>query len=98
MSENHVGMGQIKTAKGPTILKALALGSCIGIAIWDSEHKVGSLAHAILPEMPQNRNNPKAQRYATSAITIMLEEMRKLGSNSEKDEYYLPKKTWFFNP
>ncbi|MFQ5980297.1 MAG: chemotaxis protein CheD [Candidatus Heimdallarchaeota archaeon] len=86
MSNNLVGMGQIQTAKGPTILKALALGSCIGIAIWDSERKIGSLAHAILPKMPENRNNAKAHRYAATAINIMLDQMQKLGSKTPKDK------------
>lgn len=75
-------MGQIKTARSPVILRALALGSCVGIALWDEKEKVGSLAHAILPNMPTNRPNPRPHRYATTAIDIMVEEMRKLGATS----------------
>ncbi|MFX0114228.1 MAG: chemotaxis protein CheD [Candidatus Hodarchaeota archaeon] len=83
MSEdNTVGMGQIQTAQSPITLKAIALGSCVGITLWDPKERVGSLAHSILPEMPSNSKNPKninPHRYAVTAVDAMLEEMRKLG-------------------
>ncbi|MFQ5978475.1 MAG: chemotaxis protein CheD [Candidatus Heimdallarchaeota archaeon] len=83
MDENLVNIGQIRTAKSPTILQALALGSCVGITIWDPIHKIGSLAHAVLPALPPSkRKKPRPQRYVISAIAIMLEEMRKLGSDT----------------
>ncbi|MHA2495927.1 MAG: chemotaxis protein CheD [Candidatus Hodarchaeales archaeon] len=81
-----VGMGQIKTAKSPVVLRALALGSCVGIALWDEKEKVGSLAHAILPDMPANRPNPRPHRYATTAVDIMLEEMRQLGATTSEEK------------
>lgn len=85
MDANIVNIGQIRTAKTPAILQALALGSCVGITIWDPAHQIGSLAHAVLPAiLPTKRKKPRPERYVISAIAIMLEEMRTLGSNTPK--------------
>lgn len=44
-----VSMGDYKTAKGDAKLVTKDLGSCVGIAMWDSKADIGGLLHIMLP-------------------------------------------------
>lgn len=46
-----VGVGDMKVASDPSaVLATYSLGSCIGVAIYDPEVRVGGLLHYMLPE------------------------------------------------
>jgi chemotaxis protein CheD len=48
VNDIHVGIGQVKTAASPTVLKAV-LGSCVGIAFLAPTLGTYALAHCLLP-------------------------------------------------
>ena len=52
MSE-RVGIAELRIARSPTVLKAFGLGSCLAIALYDPELRLGALVHSLLPQ----RNN-----------------------------------------
>lgn len=74
-----VGMADLKTGKAPDILTTLGLGSCIGIALWDSQTKIGGLVHIMLPDSSRIRNNSNIAKFADTGIAELVQQMEKLG-------------------
>ena len=74
-----VGIADYKVTKSPNKLVTLGLGSCIGICIYDTQNKIGGLAHIMLPCMPANNENAlkSPSKYANTAIPLMIEEIIK---------------------
>jgi len=75
-----VGMADLKAASYPDILTTLGLGSCVGIALYDSCTKIIGLAHVMLPSSQQARNNSNTAKFADTAIARLLEEMKNMGA------------------
>lgn len=75
-----VGMADLKTGRAPDILTTLGLGSCVGIALWDPKTKIGGLAHVMLPDSTQIRNNSNIAKFADSGITELVRQMERMGA------------------
>lgn len=75
-----VGMADLKTGRAPDILTTLGLGSCVGIALWDPKTKIGGLAHVMLPDSTQIRNNNNIAKFADTGITELVRQMEKMGA------------------
>jgi len=73
----NVGIAELAIAEESDILRTI-LGSCVGICLYDSDSKIGGLAHIMLPEKKSNSSNDK--KYATTAIPILIDEMIKKGA------------------
>jgi len=89
MSEKYViGISDQKTAHSPDMLITYALGSCIGISLFDPSTSIGGLAHIMLPdsEMMNKKNNTKTDRmkYADTAIIDLLKDMIHEGANRKR--------------
>lgn len=61
MTEYRARIGEIITGDEKDLLVAIALGSCVGILIYDTKIKVAALAHVALPEelLLKNKKNKK---------------------------------------
>ncbi|HOQ16477.1 MAG TPA: chemotaxis protein CheD [Defluviitaleaceae bacterium] len=79
-----VGMADLNTAVYPDILTTLGLGSCVGIALYDPVARIGGLAHIMLPDSTQIKNNSNKAKFADTATIILVEEMIKLGAVKER--------------
>ncbi|WP_346354605.1 chemotaxis protein CheD [Azotosporobacter soli] len=75
-----VGMADYKVGKNPNSLISYGLGSCVGIAVYDSVAKVGGLAHIMLPDSTQARSTENPAKFADTCLPIMLDEILKLGA------------------
>ncbi|WHH58960.1 chemotaxis protein CheD [Petroclostridium sp. X23] len=75
-----VGMADLNTTKCPGVLTTLGLGSCVGIALYDRVTKVGGLAHIMLPNSTQVKNNSNRAKFADTAIYDLLDMMINLGA------------------
>lgn len=74
-----VNTGQIHLARDSTLLRSLAIGSCVVVAAYDSGNRIGAMAHIMLPgKAPQN--TLKKTKYAQDAIEEMMDRMAKAGS------------------
>jgi chemotaxis protein CheD len=76
-----VGVGEYKVTRNLGKLVCIGLGSCVGIAIFDLQARVGGLAHAMLPRYEEGRDKINASKYADSAIMIMVDELVDLGAS-----------------
>lgn len=80
LKEIKIGIGDLNVALPPDKLITLGLGSCIGIALYDSFTKIAGLAHIMLPDSTAftNQNNP--MKFADMAIPMLVEKMKRMGA------------------
>ncbi|MGQ9695849.1 MAG: chemotaxis protein CheD [Thermodesulfobacteriota bacterium] len=82
-----VGISDMKITADPQVnLITYALGSCLGVTLYDPVTKVGGLLHFMLPE---SRIDPlKAKKcpwmFADTALPLFFEEFYKLGGVRER--------------
>ena len=79
-----VGMADLNCCRAPEILTTLGLGSCIGIVLYDPSTKVSGLAHIMLPDSTQIRNNSNIAKFADTAIVKLIEDMCAIGANKRR--------------
>ena len=75
-----VNMGRYEVSNNSTELVCVGLGSCVGIALYDAVHKIGALAHVVLPKQSEGKNKGNKYKYADASIEAMLEEMEEQGA------------------
>lgn len=79
-----VGMADLNVCKSPDLLTTLGLGSCVGVVLYDSVHKIGGLAHVMLPDSTKIKNNSNVAKFADTAIDKLIEEMIKIGADRKR--------------
>lgn len=84
-----VQTGEVKAGSGEVIIKSDAIGSCIAIVAYDSRKKAGAIAHVMLPGVSPEKCTPPRTRYAADAIDVMINEVARLGVNSDDIEVCL---------
>jgi len=75
-----VGMADLNIAEAPDTLITLGLGSCVGVVLYDSISKVGGLAHIMLPDSTQIKNNSNLAKFADTAIIVLIKKMIQIGA------------------
>jgi len=80
-TEIKVGIADLNIVLDPGSIMTIGLGSCIGIALYDSINKVAGLAHIMLPDSTQFKNNANPMKFADLAIPMLIEKMEKQGCN-----------------
>ena len=76
-----VGMADLKTCISPNGITTLGLGSCVGIAIRDSQTKIGGLAHIMLPDSTAIKNSQQnIAKFADTGIEELVRQMERLGA------------------
>ena len=58
----------------------LGLGSCVAIILYDSRARVGALAHCLLPECLNDKDEGNPAKFPGSIVPIMVAELRSMGS------------------
>lgn len=76
-----VGMADLKTCASPDAITTLGLGSCVGIAVRDPLSKIGGLAHVMLPDSTQIRENKNKAKFADTGIEELVEQVVARGAS-----------------
>lgn len=85
MSETvTVGISDMKILRSPDILVTYALGSCVGICLYDTLTKVAGLGHIMLPNFHESSKSENQYRFADTCIPLMIKEMEKMGCNRRR--------------
>lgn len=84
-----VGMADMKIASGKeSKLVTYALGSCLGITVYDSDAKVGGLLHVMLPS--SNINSAKAEEnplmFVDTGVPKLFHACYNAGANRDRLE------------
>ncbi len=82
MSVITVGIADLNIATGTDSLATYALGSCVGICLYDPEAKIAGLAHIMLPLSKDATGNvaENRRRYADTGITELIQVMSRRGA------------------
>lgn len=70
-----VGTGEIAVANHPKVLVTPALGSCVGVTLWDAFARRGAMGHIMLPSPMDTRVEGPMDRFASIAIPRMAESV-----------------------
>ncbi len=75
-----VGMADLKAGKSPDSIISYGLGSCVGIALYDAQTKIGGLAHIMLPDSTQARATDNQAKFADTALPVLLDQLIGMGA------------------
>jgi chemotaxis protein CheD len=75
-----VRVGELHVVQGSGSLVTIGLGSCVGVVLYDEHSRVGGLAHVMLPDVKRARAEVPPARFASYAITMLLEKMSAAGA------------------
>ncbi|MBQ8903777.1 MAG: chemotaxis protein CheD [Oscillospiraceae bacterium] len=83
MSEKlTVGISDWKICGSPDSLITYALGSCVGICLYDKNLKIAGLAHIMLPDSTAITGGAATRaKFADTAIVDMVEAMKAKGAS-----------------
>ncbi len=84
MATIKVGMADLNICNAPDMITTLGLGSCIGIALYDPVKKIGGLAHIMLPDSTQMRNNTNIAKFADTGIEELVRKMVAAGAQKSR--------------
>lgn len=75
----EVGVADAKVSASPNILITYALGSCVGIVLYDPVKKIGALGHPMLPDITKSVANKNPAKFVNSIMEYMLAELASKG-------------------
>ncbi len=75
-----VGVGECASGEYPQVLVTQALGSCVGVTLWDPRTRIGGMAHVMLPDSNGSTAPGRPTRFADLAIPVLVEQLAELGS------------------
>lgn len=78
-----VDIADVKVSADPTVeLITYSLGSCIGVAIWDTKARVGGLLHFMLSNSAHSPGEAKRRpaMFADTGIPLLFRSAYKLGA------------------
>lgn len=82
-SKITIGIADMKMAQTSGMLITYALGSCVGICLYDQKIKLGALVHIMLPlNMEPGRKN--TMKYADTGIRETLKMMEAQGASRSR--------------
>ena len=84
MEKIIVGIAEGKTAVEQQVLISYALGSCVGVCLYDKSRKIAGMVHVILPEkaVAVNRENP--YKFGDEGVRRLVQEMERLGAEKKR--------------
>jgi chemotaxis protein CheD len=78
-----VGVAQFHVGRAPQRIMTMALGSCLGIVLFEATAKVGALAHVMHPRRSRVKNNSNRIKFVDTAIPLVVERMVQCGARRE---------------
>jgi len=81
-----VGVADMKLGRDEDVLITFALGSCLGVTVYDPEVKLGGLLHAMLPQAKINKEKAQANPYmfVDTGVPRLFQEIYSLGGKKER--------------
>jgi chemotaxis protein CheD len=77
-------MAQFRVGEAPMKMMTMALGSCLGVVLYDAAVSVGGLGHAMHPRRCAVKVNTNRAKFVDSLITLMVDRMVRCGAHRER--------------
>lgn len=87
MGKIVVGISDMKVSAGiDDVLITYALGSCLGVVVYDPSVKVGGLLHFMLPDSSLDPNKAKGSpaMFADTGIPLLFKSCYRLGAEKKR--------------
>ena len=84
MSLITVGISDLAVSRADDVIVTYALGSCVGICLYDERIKLGGLAHILLPsskEASAEAARDNLKNFADTGIAMLAREMMRQGAD-----------------
>lgn len=75
-----VGISDMAVSKDPDVLATYALGSCVGICLYDKSRKIGGLSHILLPQSNGNAKD-SPMKFADTAVPLLIAKLVTAGAS-----------------
>ena len=81
MTQIKVGIADLNVAKNGDVLITYALGSCVGICLYDNVRKIAGLSHIMLPtSIGFSPTGNQIYKFADLAIPRLIQKMEMMGA------------------
>lgn len=84
METVYVRIADLASLQKDGLLVTIGLGSCVGVALYDSDRKVAGLAHILLNDskkyLQTSSNHFNPAKFADTAIPELIKAMEKMGA------------------
>jgi chemotaxis protein CheD len=80
----RVMMAEYRIMKAPGRMMTMALGSCLGIVLYDRKAELGALAHVMHPSRNKVKNNNSKGKFVDTAVEVMVSELIKEGGSTDR--------------
>ena len=77
----HVPSGSYYVSRQKPLILSAALGTCVGVALYDKASQVGGLSHMLLPEPLSPAGSFEPEKYASTGFPIFLRALYDLGAD-----------------
>lgn len=79
-----VGISDMNVASRPGMLITYALGSCVGLCLYDQAAGVAGLSHILLPDSAMCPNDKNVMKFADTAVPALIERMERSGASRRR--------------
>ena len=84
MRRKHVAAGSYYVGNAKSMILHAYLGTCVAVALYDSEAGIGGLIHLLLPEPISQAETLHPGKYASIGFPIFLKALYDAGASPEK--------------
>ncbi len=79
-----VGISDMNVVSRPNMLVTYALGSCVGICLYDGVAGVAGLSHILLPDSSMCPSDNNVMKFADTAVGALIERMERSGASRRR--------------
>ncbi len=83
VNQSIVGIGDMKLLRSQGIIVTYALGSCIGICLYDPVIKLAAMVHIMLPEA-KGHGTDNVYKFADTGIRATIKKMEAFGARRQR--------------
>jgi len=82
----HVAAGTFTVEEQQPLILYACLGTCVGVALYDSQARIGGLMHIILPSPPSIKSTYNLEAYAATGFPLFVKALLDRGARLENLE------------
>lgn len=80
LPRQHIASGSYFVGGNQPLILEAFLGTCVGVAFYDSANRIGALSHLLLPEALSGASCFEPEKYAATGLPICLKELFEAGA------------------
>ncbi len=84
MTQHKVGIAEAAVCHKNESILTIGLGSCVGVCLYDGTKKIAGMAHIMLPDSTNSKNNINRYKFADTGIDDLVSAMERAGASKLK--------------